>query len=149
MNPIAPKHPIDIFIGNKLQKKRQEVGLSQKALGESVELTFQQIQKYEKGTNRISASTLFGLAKQLGVSITYFFTGYTSEEYVFDEKSKVAFLADYKEDYDASIPITELDTLIKAYLSVSDKAVRDSIIKIVQSISQEHSQASTQKSASK
>jgi transcriptional regulator with XRE-family HTH domain len=149
MNSTALKHPIDIFIGNKLQKKRQEVGLSQKALGESVELTFQQIQKYEKGTNRISASTLFDLAKQLGVSITYFFTGYAPEEYVFDEKSKVAFLADYQENYDTSVPVTELDTLIKAYLSVKDKTVRDSIIKIVQSISQEHSQTSTQKSVLK
>lgn len=63
----------DIHIGNQLRLARIERGVSQSALGEALNVTFQQIQKYERGTNRISASTLNIIAFEFGLPITYFF----------------------------------------------------------------------------
>lgn len=64
--------PLDTKIGNSIRERRTEIHMSQKTLGELVGMTFQQIQKYEKGTNRVSALTLFKISKALGVSISYF-----------------------------------------------------------------------------
>ena len=66
-------HPVDIHVGARLRQRRHLVGLSQSKLGESVGLTFQQIQKYERGTNRISSSRLYEFAKVLAVPVSYFF----------------------------------------------------------------------------
>ena len=66
-------NPIDIHVGMRLRLARAE--LSQTALADKVGVTFQQIQKYEKGTNRISASRLLQLARVLGVDVSYFFEG--------------------------------------------------------------------------
>jgi transcriptional regulator with XRE-family HTH domain len=67
------KAPIDVHIGIKIRARRQELGLSQTALGKEVGVSFQQIQKYENGSNRIGASRLALLAKVLQVPIDYFF----------------------------------------------------------------------------
>jgi len=66
-------HPVDIHVGARLRQRRHLVGLSQSKLSESVGLTFQQIQKYERGTNRISSSRLYEFAKVLAVPVSYFF----------------------------------------------------------------------------
>ncbi|MDZ5761615.1 helix-turn-helix domain-containing protein [Lyticum sinuosum] len=69
-------HPVDIFVGSKLRYLRRCLGMSQDILAKLVGLTFQQIQKYEKGLNRISCSKLYEFAKILGVSIQDFFDGF-------------------------------------------------------------------------
>lgn len=87
---MASKDPsnIDKHIGYKLKLRRDDAGMSQEALGEKVSLSFQQIQKYEKGANRISASRLFELARILEVEISYFFEGFeTSSSYMRMEDS--------------------------------------------------------------
>ena len=66
---------IDVLVGQNLRTLRTVSGMSQTNLGEKLEITFQQIQKYEKGTNRIAASTLYELAKIFGVSVEAFFQG--------------------------------------------------------------------------
>ena len=66
-------HPIDIHVGHRVRERRTLLGLSQSHLAEQVSLTFQQIQKYERGTNRISASRLWQLSEVLGVPISWFF----------------------------------------------------------------------------
>jgi transcriptional regulator with XRE-family HTH domain len=68
-------HPVDRFVGQKLRLARTARKLSQTQLGEASGITFQQVQKYEKGTNRVSASRLFEFAKLLGVEVSYFFEG--------------------------------------------------------------------------
>jgi transcriptional regulator with XRE-family HTH domain len=65
---------IDIFVGEQLRFSRMTRGLSQTALGNAVGVTFQQVQKYERGTNRIGASRLFAIAQVLGVPISSFFS---------------------------------------------------------------------------
>ena len=68
-------HLIDVYIGNKLRIKRLEINWSQERLGKEVNLTFQQIQKYERGINRISCSKLYELARALEIEPNYFFIG--------------------------------------------------------------------------
>jgi transcriptional regulator with XRE-family HTH domain len=68
-------HPVDEHVGARVRLLRRERGLSQEALGTQVGLTFQQIQKYERGANRISASKLYDIAAALGVDLVTFFEG--------------------------------------------------------------------------
>src|SRR3954470_19795416 len=73
-------HPIDIHVGTRLRLRRTLLGLSQETLGEAVGITFQQLQKYERGANRISASRLFNLAQVLGVAVGFFFEDLSTGE---------------------------------------------------------------------
>lgn len=66
-------HPIDAHVGNRVRFRRMMLGVSQEKLGEQLGLTFQQVQKYEKGANRIGASRLYRIAQVLGVSVEFFF----------------------------------------------------------------------------
>jgi len=68
-------HPIDHHVGQRLRQRRRLLGLTQQKLAEAVTIRFQQIQKYESGANRISASRLWTLAKALDVPVAYFFEG--------------------------------------------------------------------------
>jgi len=70
---MSKPHPVDVHVGQRVRLARLSVGFSQERLGEAVGITFQQIQKYEKGTNRISASRLFQFAEVLGVDVPFFF----------------------------------------------------------------------------
>lgn len=78
MQVAAPKkqaNPIDGQVGNRVRLRRMLIGMSQEKLGELLGLTFQQVQKYEKGVNRIGAGRLFHVAQILGVPIDYFYEG--------------------------------------------------------------------------
>ena len=66
-------NPIDVHVGVKVRTRRTLLGLSQEKLGEMIGLTFQQVQKYERGANRISCSRLFDISRALHVSVGYFF----------------------------------------------------------------------------
>ena len=70
--------PVDVYVGGRLRERRTLVGLSQEKLAEAVNLTFQQIQKYERGTNRISVSRLYELSRILKASPSWFFEGYNA-----------------------------------------------------------------------
>lgn len=66
-------NPVDIHVGNRIRMRRMLIGMSQEKLGDALGLTFQQVQKYEKGANRVSASRLHQMSKTLGVPIQFFF----------------------------------------------------------------------------
>lgn len=68
-------NPIDIHVGEQIRKRRRQVGLSQQAVAEALGCSFQQIQKYERGTNRISGSRMWQMAGVLGVPVEFFFDG--------------------------------------------------------------------------
>ena len=70
-----PRNPVDVHVGNRLKLRRTIIGMSQDKLGQTVGLTFQQIQKYEKGANRIGASRLYQFATVLDVPPAWFFDG--------------------------------------------------------------------------
>lgn len=69
------KHPVDVHVGKRLRHRRWMVGMTQQKLANAVGIKFQQIQKYESGANRVSASRLWDLANALSVPVAYFFEG--------------------------------------------------------------------------
>jgi transcriptional regulator with XRE-family HTH domain len=74
------KHPVDVHVGKRVRHRRWMVGMTQQQLGDIVGIKFQQIQKYETGMNRISASRLWDIAQALDVSISFFFEGFEGED---------------------------------------------------------------------
>lgn len=74
------KHPIDVHVGKRLRHRRWMAGMTQQQLGDAVGIKFQQIQKYETGMNRISASRLWELSGALGVPVSFFFDGMEEAE---------------------------------------------------------------------
>lgn len=68
-------NPVDQHVGQRVRYQRNILGMSQDKLGEALGLTFQQVQKYEKGANRIGASRLWQISKTLGVPVSFFFEG--------------------------------------------------------------------------
>ena len=73
-------HHIDIHVGTRIRTRRKMLGISQPLLGKSIGVTFQQIQKYERGANRVGSSRLYLLAHALGVQVSYFFEGLTDPQ---------------------------------------------------------------------
>ena len=73
LRPMARSHPVDVHVGARMRQRRTLLGMSQEKLGTAVGLTFQQIQKYERGSNRIGSSRLYEFAKVLDVPVSYFF----------------------------------------------------------------------------
>ncbi|WP_184009986.1 helix-turn-helix domain-containing protein [Rubricella aquisinus] len=69
------KHPVDVHVGKRIRHRRWMIGMTQQQLGDAVGIKFQQIQKYETGMNRVSASRLWDIASALDVTIAFFFEG--------------------------------------------------------------------------
>ncbi|MCB6178156.1 helix-turn-helix domain-containing protein [Rhodobacter sp. Har01] len=74
------KHPVDAHVGKRIRHRRWMVGMTQQQLADKVGIKFQQIQKYETGMNRVSASRLWDIADALGVQISFFFEGLSGDE---------------------------------------------------------------------
>lgn len=79
------KHPVDVHVGKRVRHRRWMVGMTQQQLADKVGIKFQQIQKYETGMNRISASRLWDISEALGVPISFFFEGLASRNPVGEE----------------------------------------------------------------
>ena len=128
---------IDKHVGRRLRWRRRELNFSQEKLGEMLGLTFQQIQKYEKGVNRISAGRLFEIAKLLDTNISYFFQGAQDAESAMDRM--VA-----ESDYDATpTGLIDSDTvdLVTAFQSIPDPKLRRSILTMVRNSAEAFSAA--------
>jgi transcriptional regulator with XRE-family HTH domain len=129
-------NPIDIHVGSRVRLRRMILGMSQEKLGESLGLTFQQVQKYEKGVNRIGASRLFDLAQVLGVPVQFFYEEAPPRALGVDlqpgmaERPAEAYAAEFLGSRDG----LELN---KAFARISDPKVRRSIVDLVRSISGE------------
>lgn len=114
---------LDPFIGQKVKLRRSELGMSQVKLGEKLGLSFQQIQKYESGKNRISASTLFQISRILGVDFSYFVDGYGKSSVLHDDE-KVSYQIHSKES----------DLLFNYFSRIQDPALRKQILDLVKKI---------------
>jgi len=77
-------HPVDVHVGKRIRHRRWLIGMTQQQLAEAVGIKFQQIQKYETGANRVSASRLWDIAEALEVDISFFFEGLTKDEHEAD-----------------------------------------------------------------
>ena len=115
------------------------VGMSQDKLAEALGLTFQQVQKYEKGANRIGASRLFHIAQTLDVPVQFFYEDINNEGYVPPGMAEEP--AEYKSGQDADM-LTTLSTpegmqLCKAYLGIHDPSVRRKVLDLIKTLSDE------------
>lgn len=81
------KHPVDVHVGKRIRHRRWLVGVTQQQLAEAVGIKFQQIQKYETGMNRVSASRLWDIAEALSVPVSFFFEGLGDENAVTEDNS--------------------------------------------------------------
>ena len=117
-------HPIDRHVGFRLRLARASRKLSQTELAKSSGITFQQVQKYEKGTNRVGASRLQHLARILQVSIGHFFEGAPGQLKAKGNAPSSAFVSDF-------VTSTEGLTLAKAFTQIKDAKVRHHIVKLV------------------
>ncbi len=115
--------PIDVHVGSRVRLRRTLLGMSQEKLGEAIGLTFQQVQKYERGMNRISASKLWKLSNVLDVPVSYFFDDLGTDE---DGVVSVAPGGDSGGDSLALDPMAKRETLelVRAYYKISDPLVR-------------------------
>ena len=127
---------IDTYVGRKLKDRRVLLGLNQNELGEAVDVSIQQIQKYESAKNRISCGKLYNFAKLLRVPIEYFFEGIQSS--VDDNRSESTNFAEDQQEFiqdKEQIPDKELVNLIKAYSKIHNEAKRKSVFDLVKALS--------------
>jgi len=130
-------NPIDVHVGSQLKLRRILLGLSQERLAEELGITFQQVQKYEKGLNRIGASRLWDLAQVLGVSVAYFYENIdeNSQNKSPRKISGQLSLSDNPQEFDMSILLNkDIRDLINAYLQIPDTKVAKNILSLVLSM---------------
>lgn len=127
-------NPIDIHVGTRVRLRRTMLGLSQEKLGDSLGITFQQIQKYEKGSNRIGASRLQKLSEILKTPISFFFEDAPSSEKTMVGGLSEADSPNYLVDF---LSTSEGLQLNKAFANIKDPKVRKKIIDLVCSLADE------------
>ena len=121
---------IDAYIGSRVRLRRMTVGVSQEQLGEALGLTFQQIQKYEKGQNRIGAGRLYRIARILSTPIDYFYDGLPPTAGSDDKASIAARSADIQ----AFMSSPDGHALSLAFQKITDPATRRRIVDLVSTI---------------
>lgn len=128
-------NPIDAHVGARVRLRRTLLGMSQEKLGEAIGLTFQQVQKYERGANRIGASRLYDLSRVLDVPIAFFFDDMPNDVSVMSpgQLSRVEQFTELPNDPD---PMAKRETLelVRAYYRISDPTVRRRIFDLTKSV---------------
>ena len=123
---------VDVHVGQRLRVRRSLLGLSQEKLADAIGLTFQQVQKYEKGMNRISAGRLFQLSKILEVPVAYFY------ENLADQTANYALSDNEQESFVSTDLMQNKETLdlIRLYYSISDPNMRKDIFRFIKSMAE-------------
>jgi len=133
MNKKKSPHPVDEFVGMRLRWQRLRNKISQERLGESLGVTFQQVQKYEKGSNRVSASRLWQISEILGVPISFFFDGY---------EGSMPAAAGFSEDNEPALPIEFLKSnegikLFETFNRITNPKKRKNALDILETLADE------------
>lgn len=128
-------NPIDIHVGSRIRLRRTMLGMSQEKLGESLGITFQQIQKYEKGTNRVGASRLQNISSILNVPVSFFFEdvpgeGSSSGASGMAEASSSNYVVDF-------LSSSEGLQLNRAFVKIGDPKVRRKLVDLVKALAAE------------
>lgn len=130
-------NPIDVHVGSRIRLRRNMIAMSQEKLGERLGITFQQIQKYEKGTNRVGASRLQAISAILNVPVEYFFQDAPREDGQpatgFDEASAAPLVPDF-------LSTTESIQLQRAFMKISDPKVRRKIVDLIKTLADDGDQ---------
>lgn len=126
-------NPVDKHVGSRVRMRRVLIGMSQEKLGEALGITFQQIQKYEKGTNRIGASRMQQISTVMGVPVSYFFDdapGSDGAAKGFGEASGSDYVVDF-------LTTTEGLQLNKSFVRITDAKVRRKIVDLVTALAEQ------------
>ena len=133
-NKHAPRsaNPVDVHVGSRVRMRRQIMKMSQEKLGDQLGVTFQQVQKYERGANRVGASRLWRLSQVLDVPISFFFEGLTNEIEAgeFADGDQMPIVYDFINSSDGV-------ALAKAVSQIKSKAVRRQILELARSLAKE------------
>jgi len=132
--PPGVSNPVDTHVGHRLRQRRALLGISQEKLGEAVGLTFQQIQKYERGSNRIGASRLHQFSCILDVPVSFFFEDMPED--LKTPKGQRSGLSDGAQDAIDRDPMTRRETLelVRAYYRIADPVVRKRLLDLARSV---------------
>ncbi len=133
--PPGVPNPIDVHVGSRVRLRRTLLGMSQEKLGEAVNLTFQQIQKYERGANRIGASRIFELSRVLDVPVSFFFDD-MPDDIKTPEGMKARALQDQEQASFEPDPMARRETLelVRAYYRICDPKVRKRLFELTKSL---------------
>ena len=125
-------NPIDKHVGSRVRMRRMMLRMSQEKLGDALGLTFQQVQKYEKGTNRVGASRLQQIANILQVPVSFFFEGapHTAHSSGMAEAPSPAYVSDFLATSDGL-------SLTKAFMRIKNNKLRRRIVDLVEQIAGE------------
>ncbi|MFC0284517.1 helix-turn-helix domain-containing protein [Camelimonas abortus] len=124
------RNPIDQYVGSRVRMRRMLAGISQEKLGEALGVTFQQIQKYEKGANRIGASRLHQIAQVLGVPVSFFYDGMTAAPQT-GEGFAEGVTSDNVSQFLATAEGLHLN---RCFVRISDARIRRKIVALVETI---------------
>lgn len=132
-------NPVDVFVGQKLRSRRSLIGITQENLAEAAGITFQQVQKYEKGRNRLSASRLYQFSRVLDVPVSYFFEGFSApDSHVgiqagFADNEQEAFDSEAVEPEDILSRKETID-LVRTYYTITDEKLRRDFLKMLKAM---------------
>ena len=127
-------NPIDVHVGSRVRLRRMMLGMSQEKLGESLGITFQQIQKYEKGTNRVGASRLQNISSILNVPVSFFFEDAPGEQADAQTGLAEASSSNYVVDFLSSSEGLQLN---RAFVKIGDPKVRRKLVDLVKALAAE------------
>src|SRR5579864_3054833 len=130
--------PIDVHVGSRVRLRRTLLGMSQERLGEALGLTFQQVQKYERGVNRVGASRLFDLSRVLDVPISFFFDDMPdslANAYGGQSSRRAGGFSESQAGFaDDALNRRETLELVRAYYRITDPAVRKRIFDLIKTM---------------
>jgi transcriptional regulator with XRE-family HTH domain len=126
---MARKAPdaVDVYVGDRVRRRRQMLGMSQGTLAGAIGLTFQQVQKYEKGTNRMGSSRLQQVANVLQVPVTFLFEGVPGKSKAKGKSPSMNYVSEFLASPDGL-------ALAKAFVQIDDARLRRSIVGVVNAI---------------
>lgn len=132
--PSGKPNPIDVHVGARVRLRRTLLGMSQEKLGEALGLTFQQVQKYERGANRVGASRLFDLSRVLDVPVSFFFDDMSQDVEALSPRL-ISGLAEEPASFEAD-PMTKRETLelVRAYYRITDPQVRKRVLDLAKAL---------------
>ena len=133
---VTNNNAIDMHVGKRVRLRRTLLGLSQEQLGAALNITFQQVQKYERGANRISASRLWDISQILDASIGYFFDDMSSHTKLASPRKISRDTQKAPEDVFERDPMARRETLelVRTYYSISEPNVRKRLAELIKSV---------------
>ena len=132
-------NPIDLYVGSRVRMRRSLLGMSQERLAAELGVTFQQVQKYERGSNRIGASRLWDLAQVLGVSVDFFYQDIDTN--TIDQSPRKIYahpeLSENISEFDMDTLLRrDVTALLRAYTKISDAKLQKSVLDLIEALAE-------------